>query len=152
MPEDGAPDAARALSAALAPGDDSDAPVQLHDGGSTDADGDLHAENVSISQGGARDVYATQVSLNQGGAGRVNAESMSVSMGGVAIARVKTLTIQEGGSAFAVSADSATVEEGANVFLVIARSASGDARILDWRAALAFGAGVGLGLRLLRRR
>lgn len=132
--------------------DDSDAPIQLDDLSTGDANGDLRAGNVSITQGGARDVYAEQVSISQGGAGRVQAESVSVSLGGIAVARAENLTVKEGGSAFAVSAGSVNVEEGGNVFLVLARQASGDARVVDIRAAFAIGAGLGIALRLLRRR
>jgi hypothetical protein len=131
--------------------DDSDAPVQLDDV-VHDANGDLRAQNVSISQGGARDIYAEQVSISQGGAGRVRADSVSVSMGGIAVARTDSLTVKEGGAALAVSADSVTVEQGGNIFVVFARSASGEARVVDIRTALAVGAGLGIVLRLLRRR
>jgi len=133
--------------------DDSDAPVQLDEPASgMDANGDLRAPSVSISQGGARDVYAEQVAISQGGAGRVRADSVSVSLGGIAVARADSLTIQEGGAALAVGAGSVTVERGGRALLVLARSASGDARVLDIRTALAIGAGLGIFLRLLRRR
>lgn len=133
--------------------DDSDAPVRLDEPvPGLDAHGDLHAPSVSISQGGARDVYAEQVEISQGGAGRVQADSVSVSLGGIAVARTDSLTLKEGSAAFAVSADSVTVEPGGRAFLVLARSASGDARVLDIRSALAIGAGLAIFLRLLRRR
>jgi hypothetical protein len=71
----------------------------------------------------------------------------------VAIARTEHLTVSEDASAFAVLADSAEVHEGGNVFLLIARSTTGEIRpVLDWRAALAIGAGFAIVLRLLRRR
>ncbi len=144
-------------------GDDSDAPIELADelgDASTPADvgepgmaGDVRAETVNISQGGANSVEAENVSITQGGAAQVRAAQLSVSEGGVALARTDNLTIGESGSAFAVVADSATVEEGGNVFLLIARSVGGDVRpMLDWRAALAFGAGLALVARILRRR
>ena len=137
--------------------DDSDAPVQLEDlerqrpSGMT-TEGDLHADNVTINQGGARDIEATTVSITQGGAGRVYADELTVSQGGVGLARVEQLRLDQGGSAFAVMADKATVEEGGNVFLLVAGSVSGEARpLLDWRSALAAGAGLGVALALLRR-
>jgi hypothetical protein len=133
--------------------DDSDAPVQLDEPDSgVDANGDLHAPSVSISQGGARDVYAEQVTISQGGAGNVRADNVSVSLGGIAVARTHELTLHEGGSAFAVTADNVTVEPGGRAFLLLARSASGDARVVDIRTALATGAGIGIVLWLLRRR
>jgi hypothetical protein len=113
--------------------------------------GDVRAANVSISQGGARDVYASTVSISQGGAGQVRADSLKVSMGGVGMARTQDLTIEQGGSAFAVGADHATVADGGNVFVLLARSVSGDVRpLLDWRAALALGAGFALVRSLFR--
>ena len=103
----------------------------------------VRAETVTISQGGANSVEAENVSITQGGAAQVRAAQLSISEGGVALARTENLTIGESGSAFAVVADSATVEEGGNVFMLIARSVGGDVRpVLDWRAALAFGAGL----------
>jgi hypothetical protein len=128
------------------PGDDSDAPVQLDD------DGIMRGENVNLSQGGVKSIEATNVTFSQGGAGQVRAEQMSMEQGGVGLARVENLTLGSGASAFAVVADQATVEEGSNTFLVIAKTLSGDVRpTVDWRGAMAFGAGLGLVLSILRR-
>jgi hypothetical protein len=143
-------------------GDDSDAPVQLDDEKTqleapaetapATASGLLQAENVNLSQGGVQSVEASTVTLSQGGAGQVRAETMSVEQGGVGMARVSTLTLGSGASAFAVVADKATVEEGSNAFLVISRSFSGDTKpTIDWRGAMAFGAGLGLVISILRR-
>jgi len=133
--------------------DDSDAPIELADAGSPGTTGDVRAETVNISQGGANSVEAEHVSITQGGAAQVRAAHLSVREGGVALARTENLTVGESGSAFAVVADSATVEEGGNVFMLVARSVGGEVRpMLDWRAALAFGAGLAVALRLLRRR
>jgi hypothetical protein len=145
-------------------GDDSDAPIELADdadeaddsaadAGTPGMAGDVRAETVTISQGGANSVEAENVSITQGGAAQVRAGQLSVSQGGVALARTENLTVGESSSAFAVVADSATIEEGGNVFMLIARSVGGDVRpVLDWRAALAFGAGLAVVARLLRRR
>ena len=68
------------------------------------------------------------------------------------LARVENLTLGSGASAFAVVADQATVEEGSNAFLVVSQTLNGDVRpTIDWRGALAFGAGLGLVLSILRR-
>lgn len=113
----------------------------------------VRAERVEISQGGANSIEATTVSLEQGGAVRVNAEQMSVGQGGVLLARTDTLKLDQGASGFAVIADRAEIREGSSVFMLFARSVTGDMRpMLDWRAGLAFGAGLGLVLRLFRRR
>jgi hypothetical protein len=142
--------------------DDSDAPVSFedtshaHDNGhlpeGMDESGDVRAQNVTLSQGGARDIVATTVSITQGGAAQVRAEHMNLSQGGVALARTDNLTVADGGSAFAVLSDHATVNEGGNVLVLIAGEVSGDARpLLDWRSALALGAGLVVAWRLVRR-
>ena len=147
-------------------GDDSDAPIHLDD---TPVIADaphiaetpqaaakmpqhVRGENVNLGQGGVQSIKASSVTLSQGGAGRVRADEMTVQQGGVGMARAGNLTLQSGSSAFAVVADEATVEEGANTFLVVSRSFSGDVRpTIDWRTGLAFGAGLGLVLSILRR-
>ncbi len=139
--------------------DDSDAPVRLEDGPANghmpdgmDANGDVHAQNVNLSQGGARDIQATTVSITQGGAAQVHAEQMSLSQGGAAIVHADNFTLNEGGTAFAVMSDQATVNEGSNVLLLVAGEVHGDARpLLDWRSALALGGGLVIAWRLIRR-
>ena len=114
--------------------------------------GDIRAEEVNFSQGGANTIEAQKVSITQGGAASVRADDFSISQGGVAVARTGSLTIGEAGNSFMVVADKATVEEGGSVFLLVAGSASGDVRpALDWRTALALGAGFGLAISLIRR-
>lgn len=137
-------------------GDDSDAPIHLDDTPSAadalQADVPQADANVNLSQGGVQSIKASSVTLSQGGAGQVRADEMTVQQGGVGMARAGNLTLQSGSSAFAVIADEATVEEGANTFLVVSRSFSGDVRpTIDWRTGLAFGAGLGLVLSILRR-
>jgi large exoprotein involved in heme utilization and adhesion len=113
----------------------------------------VRAEHVEISQGGASSIEATTVSVTQGGAGRVRAGELTISQGGIGLAQADNLRLNEGASAFALAGNDVSIQSGANVFMLLARSASGDVRpVLDWRAAAAFGAGLGLALRLLRRR
>lgn len=136
------------------PGDDSDAPIELGDGEQAPATmtDHVHGETVNIKQGGAQTVDATTVSINQGGAGRVNADTMTLDQSGVGIAHTNTLTLGSGSTAFAVFAKEATVEEGANALFLVARSFDGDVQpTVDWRSALAFGAGLGLVLSIIRR-
>jgi hypothetical protein len=131
------------LGTGSAADDDSDAPVRLDANGHQPAGtgaGDVRAENVTLNQGGARDIEATTVSITQGGAAQVRAR------------RADSLTVNEGGSAFAVLSQKATVEDGASVFVLVAGEVNGDARpLLDWRAALALGAGLVIAWRLVRR-
>jgi len=122
--------------------------VDITNGGARDID----ATSVSITQGGARDIEATTVTVNQGGVGRIQADEVSVSQGGIGLARAEHLTIQDGGNAFAVMADKATLDPETSVFLLVAGSTTGDVRpVLDWRAALALGAGFAVVLSALRR-
>jgi hypothetical protein len=136
--------------------DDSDAPVMPEMNGDMpdgmDANGDIRAENVNISQGGARDIQATSVSITQGGAAQVHAEQMTLSQGGAAIVHVENLTLNEGATAFAVMSDQANVNEGSNVLVLVAGEVHGDARpLLDWRSALALAGGLVIAWRLIRR-
>src|SRR3954454_13732597 len=135
--------------------DDSDAPI-LEDAAvaaATAVAAHVRAESVNVTQTGVQSIEASSVNLNQGGAAQVRAESMSVEQGGVGLARVGNLTLGSGASAFAVVADEATVEEGSNAFLVVSRTFNGDVQpTVDWRPALAFGAGLGLILSIFRRR
>ncbi len=115
--------------------------------------GDIRAERVEITQGGANSIDAHTVAVNQGGAARVRASQLSISQGGVALARTHRLTLGANSSALAVMADRATVEAQSNVLLLVARQTSGEVRpLLDWRVAAAVGAAFGLVFALLRRR
>ena len=122
--------------------------VEITNGGARDID----ATTVNITQGGARDIEATNVTINQGGAARISAEQVTVSQGGVGLARAEQLTLQDGGNAFAVVADKAHFDAETSVFLLISGSTSGEVKpVLDWRAALAIGAGFALVMSALRR-
>lgn len=143
---------AQAAEAASEAYDDSDAPVVADAAATPQMDAHIRADHVTLSQGGAQTIEAQSVKLSQGGAGQVRADEMTVEQGGVGLARVGNLKLGSGASAFAVLADEATVEEGSTTFLVVSRSLNGDVRpTIDWRTALAFGAGLGLALSILRR-
>jgi hypothetical protein len=115
--------------------------------------GDVRADRVEISQGGASRVDAHSVSISQGGAGLVRAERVDVEQGGVGLVSARSISLRENSSAVAVVAGTATLGEGSNVVLLIARSARADIRpLLDWRAVAALGAVLGLAVALLRRR
>lgn len=128
--------------------DDSDAPVRL-DETHSHATGNGHLPEGMDAAG---NVNAQTVNITQGGAAQVHAEQMSVSQGGVAVARTGTLNVNEGGSAFAVVSDKATINEGGNVLVLVASEVSGDAKpLLDWRSALALAAGLVIAWRVVRR-
>ena len=136
-------------------GDDSDAPIHLDDDGSAlkgVMPQNVKADTVHINQGGAQTIKASTVTVSQGGAGRISADSVTIEQGGLGVARAKTLTLGPGASAFAVVADEAKIEHGSNAVILIARSFEGDVQpTIDWRTALAFGAGLGLVLAIIRR-
>ena len=63
--------------------------------------GDVTAETVNITQGGARNVQATHVTLRQAGAQSVTAENLIIRQGGVGKAQVDHLEMLQGGIGFA---------------------------------------------------
>lgn len=114
--------------------------------------GDVRADRVELTHGGASTITADTVSLSQGGAGRVRARELTISQGGVGVARADRLTLKENAGAFAVIANQATVGDTANVFLLVAGRTSGPVRTaIDLRVAAVFGAAFALVLALLRR-
>jgi hypothetical protein len=114
--------------------------------------GAVRADRVEIVQGGAESVTAETVTISQGGAARVYATDLSISQGGVGLARTTKLSLSGRSGALAVVADEATLEPNSLAVVLIARTVKGTLRpIVDWRAAAAFGAGLGLALALLRR-
>ena len=138
---------------------DNDNPLAAGDGGGAAHDerpagqfGDVRAERVELTQGGAATITADTVTLSQGGAGRIRARELSISQGGVGIARTDSLTLNENAGAFAVVTNEATVGGTANVFLLVAGRTNGPVRTaIDLRVAAAFGAAFALVLALLRR-
>jgi hypothetical protein len=114
--------------------------------------GEVRAERVEISQGGASTISAHTVTLTQGGAARVRATEMSVSQGGVGVARVDRLVLNENAGAIAVVADEATMTGNASAVLLVAGRTNGPVRaVVDLRAAAAFGAAFAVVYALLRR-
>ena len=101
------------------------------------------AETVTIQQGGAKSVKATTVQVMEGGIAMADAESIEVGSGGIALAKGGDITVKGGGVAVAIGQK---VElDNASAVLVVAREVSGDAKILiDLRAALLFGAVLGV--------
>ena len=136
-------------------GDDSDAPIQMDDEGTVHTGTlpqNVRGETISLKQGGVQSIHASTVTVSQSGAARVHADSVTVEQSGLAIARTKTLTLGSGATAIAVVAEEAKVEEGANALILFARSFDGDVQpTIDWRSALAFGAGLGIVLSIIRR-
>jgi len=63
--------------------------------------GDVTAETVNITQGGARNVQATHVTLRQAGAQSVTADNLLIRQGGVMKAQADHLEMLQGGVGFA---------------------------------------------------
>jgi len=63
--------------------------------------GDVTAESVNITQGGARNVKGTHVTLRQAGAQSITADNLVIRQGGVVKARADRLEMLGGGIVFA---------------------------------------------------
>jgi hypothetical protein len=92
---------------------------------------------------------------------------VSVELGGIGLAVGGDVSIVQGftrgvvardvrlkqGLAASVIAGNVTMEKQSGAFIVIARKVEGNVRaVLDWRGALAFGAGLGIAVAMLGRR
>jgi hypothetical protein len=121
-------------------------------GGAPAGMGDVRADRVELSQGGAASITANTVTVSQGGAGRVRATDMSVTQGGVGVARVDRLTLNGQSGALAVVASEASMTGEAKTFLLVAGRTNGPvSAAVDVRAAAAFGAAFALVVVVLRR-
>jgi len=141
---------------------------------------------LQVQQGGLGEVTADEVQVQMGGIGALQAERVDVTLGGIGAARADTIAVRFGsigaslanevhvsqGAAGGIVARHAHVEQSlvrtlvakdvhfarpSAVLVLLAARVGGDVRaLIDWRAALAFGAAFGLvaGLagRLGRRR
>ena len=152
--------------------------VEIQQGGADH----VEADRVSVTQGGITSVDAREVDVRLGGIAYAQADDITVTAGGVALARADHLTVELGrlGAAFAREATSprptpdrssprtsastrawsarcstgrATFDRPSGVLMLIAGRVDGPVKaLLDWRAALAFGAAFGLVVGLVRRR
>src|SRR5262245_38613858 len=131
----------------------------------------VSAQEVAIRQGGAARVKAGKVEVTQGGVLLAKTKALSVTAGGVGAAIAQTAGLQQSWAQVVVTRDSVSLAQAAGglavsktahvrdsaVGLVLARQFHGEGiRILMGpRSALAFGAGISLGLvalAALRRR
>lgn len=128
----------------------------------------VRADHVDVRQAAVRRVEALDVSMTQGAIGMVRADRVSLVQGGIGLAAAESVDLRQGTArlviargpvhleqAFARTVVAGDVEMGGRSFagLVIAREVRGEGRILlDWRAGLALGAALVLGMTLLRGR
>lgn len=129
---------------------------------------------LRIERGGIAEATAGSVDVRLGGIGRLDAEEVFVQWGGIGAARADRVGVEFGsvgaslagelrvtqGMASSVVAREATLEQSlvrtliaqrvtvarpTGVLVMIAQHVSGDVRpVVDWRGALAFGAGLGV--------
>jgi hypothetical protein len=100
--------------------------------------GDIEAQTVHISQGGAQNVTAEKVTVEQGGIARAEGRFIDVHEGGIAIATGENITISNGGAAI-VAAENVKMQDSVALF-VAASSIEGEDTlvIFDVRAAVIF--------------
>ena len=152
--------------------------VEITQGGATN----VEADAVSVTQGGLTNVNARSVTVRQGGIVYAQADDITVNMGGIALARADRVNVELGGlgvslareahvtqgAARMVVAQDVRIDQGlvgtmfagrasfdrpSGVLMLIAGRVDGPVRaVLDWRAALAFGAAFGLIWGIVRRR
>jgi hypothetical protein len=109
----------------------------------------IEARSVTVKQGSVNTIKADSVQMRQGGVGRVEANSVRAEQSGIGLVRAETVDVYDGG-VFGAYGDTVHLEQSDVTFLA-AKKVDGEARVLlDWRAALAFGAGLGLAFWLLR--
>jgi hypothetical protein len=136
--------------------------------------------SLRVERAGIAAVTAGQVEVRMGGIGALSAEDVFVEWGGVGAARADRVAVEFGsvgaalagevrvtqGFAGSIVAREATLEQGivrtmvaqrvvvnrpSAVLVMIAQHVTGDVRpLLDWRAALAAGAGFGIVTGLFR--
>jgi hypothetical protein len=128
---------------------------------------EVNATNVDITRSGVGRIRATDVAVSQGGIGLAQGDRVSVEMGGIGAAIAGELRVSQGGvgSVLArdvhveqavvrtVVANNVHFDRTTGVLVLLARRVDGNVRaVLDWRAALAFGAAFGIVTSIFRRR
>lgn len=135
------------------------APVVAEDGTSLAGDhvqvlraavGRLEATEVAVEQGAIGAARAQHVKLERSAVGAALAENVEVSRSYARSILARQVQLDRGAARVVIAADVRTNQTA--VMFLVARRVAGDVRVLlDWRGALAFGAGAGLVLALFRR-
>ena len=142
--------------------------------------GEVEAESVTVAKGGIAAASAEDITVTQGGIGRAEADDIAVRMGAIGFARGERISVELGAIGVAIGSDvsvtqgfartvvarnavvhqggartivagNVTLEGRSNTVLLVARKVEGDVRtLLDWRGALAVGAGLAIAAGLLR--
>jgi hypothetical protein len=142
--------------------------------------GEVEAESVTVAKGGIAAASAEDITVIQGGIGRAEADDIAVRMGAIGCARAERISVELGAIGVAIGSDvsvtqgfartvlarnavvhqggartivagNVTLEGRSSTIILVARKVEGDVRtVLDWRGALAVGAGLALAAGLLR--
>lgn len=142
--------------------------------------GEVEAESVTVAKGGIAAASAEDITVTQGGIGRAEADDIAVRMGAIGCARGERISVELGAIGVAIGSDvsvtqgfartvlarnvvvhqggartivagNVTLEGKSSTIILVARKVEGDVRtVLDWRGALAVGAGLALAAGLLR--
>ena len=114
--------------------------------------GSVEAREVVVTQGAIGAARATTVNIEMGALGAALAGEVSVTQG-IARTVVAREVHLEQSLAQSILADRVTMKPGSAALIVIARRVDGQVRaFLDWRGALALGAGIGAAVALFRPR
>ena len=124
------------------------------------------AQQVEVRMGGIGQLEAHDVFVSWGGVGAARADVVSVEFGSVGAALADELRVSQGSVGFAAARDvnveqsfvrtliaqNVRISRPSAVLLLLAGRVEGSVRpLLDWRAALAFGAAFGLVSALVRK-
>jgi hypothetical protein len=142
--------------------------------------GEVEAESVTVAKGGIAAASAEDITVTQGGIGRAEADDIAVRMGAIGFARGERISVELGAIGVAIGSDvsvtqgfartvlarnavvrqggartivagNVTLEGKSSTVILVARKVEGDVRtVLDWRGALAVGAGLAIAAGLLR--
>ncbi len=113
--------------------------------------GQLEADEVFVSWGGVGAARAKQVGVEFGSVGAALAGELRVSQGSVGVAAAREAVIEQSFVRTLIAQDVRITRPSAVLLLLAARVEGSVRPVLDWRAALAFGAAFGLVSALVRR-
>jgi hypothetical protein len=113
--------------------------------------GRMEATTIDVHQGAVGAAQAGSVSIEQGAVGGVLGSDVELRRSVVRGILARSVRVEQSFVRTLVAGE-VRVERATGVGFLIARRVVGDVRVLlDWRGALAFGAGAGLVMSLLRR-
>lgn len=124
-------------------------------------------DTVTVARGALGSVEAREIVVTQGAIGAARATTVNIEMGALGAALAGEVSVTQGFArtvvarevhldqalAQSILADRVTMKAGSAALIIIARRVDGQVRaLLDWRGALALGAGIGAVVALFRPR